>query len=125
MAWTPPGAGALTERITIKRRSQISDGMGGYEDAWVNVATAIPAKITAKRGGEQVQSERLSGLSPTDIVVRADARTRTITAEDVVIDDRTGRHYAIKWAGNLEDNGRSRFVMLVCEAGSILSQEAS
>lgn len=119
MAWKAPGAGDLRERITIQRRSAISDGMGGTEDVLTPLFSNLPAKIVSKRGGEQVQSERLSGLDPADIYIRhTTVIFDRLGADCIVVDDRSGKRFGIKWVGCLED-GRKRWILLAAQAGEV------
>ncbi len=119
MAWRAPGAGDLRDRITIQRRSTVSDGMGGRENVIVTVLANLPAQIVSKRGGEQVQSDRLSGLDPADIFIRyTTAIFDQIGPDCIVVDDRSDKSYAIKWVGCLEE-GRKRWILLACRAGEV------
>jgi len=119
MAWKAPGAGEMRDRITIKRRTTVSDGMGGREDQLVTVFANLPAQIVAKRGGEKVQSDRLSGLAPADIIIRHTAAVMDqIGADCIVVDDRSGKEHGVQWVGCLEE-GRKRFIMLACVAGEV------
>lgn len=118
MAWLPPRAGDLRDRIAIERNSRISDDLGGWTDVWQTAATAIRAKVTAQRGGEAVQSLRLSGTTPYDIIVRADAVTRTITPGDRLVLLATGERLNVKWAGSLEE-GRVSWLLIVSVAGEV------
>lgn len=118
MAWRAPGSGELRDRVTIRRRSSVRDDMGGIVDAWTVIATAIPAKISATRGGESVQAMRLSGTAPFDITVRLNATTSTISAADMVVNDRTGERMAVKWAGCLEDCRKS-WLSIAAVAGEV------
>lgn len=118
MAWRVPGAGALSDRVTIRRRDRVSDGMGGYTDSWCDLLANIPARIVPSRGGESVQSQRLSGLAPADILIRRSDAALAVTSADVAVDARTGQAYNIKWVGSLED-GRKSFLLLACTAGEV------
>lgn len=116
--WRAPGAGDFRDRITIRRRSSTGDGYGGTVDVWADFLADQPAAIRTVRGGEQVQSERLSGISRADIIIRASTAANTITPADIVVDDRTNATYEIKWVGHLED-GRKRFIVMACTAGEV------
>lgn len=118
MAWLPPRAGDLRDRIAIERNFRVSDDLGGWTDVWQTAAASIRAKVTAQRGGEAVQSLRLSGTTPYDIIVRADAVTQSITSGDRVVLLATGERLNVKWAGSL-DEGRTAWFLLVCVAGEV------
>jgi head-tail adaptor len=118
MAWRVPGAGSLSDRVTIRRRDRISDGMGGYVDSWSDLLTDLPARIVQTRGGESVQSQRLSGLAPADILIRRSDAALAVTSADIAVNARSGQIYNIKWVGSLED-GRKSFLLLACTAGEV------
>ncbi len=111
------GAGILRDTITISRPSRVSDGRGGTVASTVIVAANIPARITVKRGGEQVQAQRLSGITPYDITVRYDATTATILHGDTLTDQHATT-YSIKWVGCLDD-GRPRWITIIAETGTV------
>lgn len=112
-----PGAGSLRDRINILRRSKVSNGRGGFVDKEIEIATDIPAQIEVKRGSEQFQAQRLSGVTPHEIVVRHDTTTATISARDVAVDQH-GTRYAIQWAGCL-DVGRKRWITISATTGEV------
>ncbi|MCB4861970.1 head-tail adaptor protein [Sphingobium sp. PNB] len=118
MAWAAPGAGQLRDLLTIRRKSQISDGMGGFRSQWDDVLTNIPARITATRGGEAVNAQRLNGHQPFEITVRLCADTQTITSADIAVNARTGTTYNIKWISSLEE-GRKSFLLILAQAGEV------
>ncbi|MDO1559822.1 head-tail adaptor protein [Brevundimonas sp. 2R-24] len=115
MAYLPPSAGALRERVRIERRSAAPDDMGNEVAAWAPQATGIPARIAPTKGGEGVQAGRLAGLSAFDITVRATSATNAIGPADRLVDERSGRSFNIKWAGCLDERGR--FITILAEAG--------
>jgi SPP1 family predicted phage head-tail adaptor len=114
------GAGELRDRITVTRSSKVSNGRGGTTSAVQTVAEAIPAKIVVRKGGEQVQAQRLSGVTPHDITVRYDAITAAITATDTLT-DQNGTVYAIQWAGSL-DEGRKRWLTIMASTGTVANR---
>lgn len=117
MAWTPPSAGDLRQMIRFDRQENVSDGMGGFDQTWTPLTT-VAAKVGPMRGGEQIRAERLSGIEPVEIIVRSDAKTRSIVQADRAVDTRTGRTFNIKWSGNLDE--RDRFIVILAEAGGHL-----
>lgn len=94
----------------------VKNGRGGTADTWAAIVSGLPASIDAQRGGEAVQSQRLAGSTPTDIIVRYSALTASILPSDRVR-DANGAIYAVKWAGSL-DEGRPRWIMLSCVTGT-------
>jgi head-tail adaptor len=111
------GAGILRDRITVLRPSKVQNGRGGMTDTIKTVTTDLPARIVVKRGSEEVQSQRLSGVTPYEITVRYDAASATIAATDTLT-DQNGKRYAIKWAGSL-DEGRPRWITISAETGTV------
>ena len=116
MSYRPPLTSQLRDRITILRNAPTSDGMGGSLKAYQKVGERIPAKIEEVRGGEAVISMRLSGISAGTITVRASDLTRTLTPSDIVIDDRSGSVYDVKWVGSLDED--RRWITLTVETGA-------
>ncbi len=89
-------------------------------DSVETIASAIPARIAVKRGGEEVQSKRLSGVAPYDITVRYDAITAAITTSDTVTDQH-GKVYSVLWVGSL-DEGRPRWITIMAESGTVANK---
>lgn len=116
MAYTPPRPAALRHRVSIMRRSAVSDGMGGTEETWTAIAENIPAEIVESKGGEKVMSMRLSGVRPCSITMRANDATRTISSSDRLIDERTGEVFDVKWCGSLDE--RRQWIVTACEEGA-------
>lgn len=118
MAYRPPGAGQLREKVKIERRSKSSDGMGGVNlTGWTTVASGLPAQISPVRGGEDVRSLRLSGTSLYDVTVRSSANLSAIDATHRIVNERTGQTYNVKWVANLDERGR--FLTFTVEAGGL------
>ena len=115
MAVSFPTAGQLRERIRIERHKVESDGMGGQEGAWRSIITGIPAKISPRRGSEDVRSQRLSGISEFDLWIRSSEESRSIKTGDRAVDERSGRIFDIRWIGNLDE--RNRWLVLTALVG--------
>jgi SPP1 family predicted phage head-tail adaptor len=62
-------AGALRDRITIKREANTPDGSGGYDKSWSEVAT-VWGNVTSLNGREAVLGHVLQGISTFQIIVR-------------------------------------------------------
>ena len=62
-------AGALRDRITIKRETNTPDGSGGYDRSWSELAT-VWANVTSLNGREAVLGHVLQGISTFQIVIR-------------------------------------------------------
>ena len=50
---------AMPDTVNIQRLSQEADGQGGFITSWANSYQNIPARLTAKGGGESTQAGRL------------------------------------------------------------------
>jgi hypothetical protein len=110
----------LRNRITVMRASEAPNGRGGKTKVLTNVADNLPASITVKRGGEEVQAQRLTGVTAYDIVVRNDNITSTITSRDTITDFE-GVTYSIDWVGSL-DEGRKRWLLIAAKTGTVANQ---
>ena len=138
MASVIPRIGDLRESVRIERRATttettfdddapygddaphygeaVDDGLGNVEGHWTTLVPARPAKISPRRGGEDVQAARLSGREPFDVWLRRDPLSAAIAVGDRVVDARDEtRVFNIRWVGNLDERGR--FLVLQCEAG--------
>lgn len=120
MAWRAPRASEFRDRITIERNLRIPNGGGGFTDVWEAILEDAPARIVVTRGGETVQALRLSGTTPVEITLRANAATSALSSSDRAVNARNGETYSIKWAGCLQE-GRKSFVTLSCTAGEVTS----
>ena len=115
MTWRAPKASVLRDRVTVERKSNVSDGMGGVTDAWSALIEGEAAKIAQVRGGEAVRAQRVSGVGQVDVIFRANAGTRSIKTSDRLTDDRTGEAYNVLWIGSLDD--ARRYLVATCERG--------
>ena len=92
-----PAAGELTESVRFERRaSPVPDGAGNTVDDWAPLIDRRSAKLRGTKGGEQVIAQRLTGVTPWDLWVRACRETRAVTTADRVVDRRTGRSFNIR-----------------------------
>lgn len=112
-----PKAGELRQRIRIERHQQIVNDLGDTVGAWRPLVSGVAARIEAVRGGEEVQANRLSGLSTSNITVRWSQSLAGVTATDRIVDERSGQVFDIRWAANLDS--RSLFLTFLCEAGGV------
>lgn len=110
-------AGALRHRITVQRSSTVKNDRGGTVNVVLTVLEDVPASITVKRGNETVQAQRLSGITPYDIVIRYTPDSAKIVAGDFLT-DQDGQRYSIKWVGCL-DVGRPRALTIMAETGTV------
>lgn len=118
MAWSPPGAGQLRRRVEFQRRGpQGNDGGVVTGGAWATLDRSRRGRLLPIQGREQVQADRLAGISAWELTVRADDLTRSITTDDRVVNARDlNQVFAIRTKLDLE--GRGRWFVLTLEAGT-------
>lgn len=66
----PSLSSRLRDRITIRRRSDVPDGKGGFVPGWTTLAERLPAEVVNQSGREAVIASALQGVSAYRIVVR-------------------------------------------------------
>lgn len=120
MTYLPPRAGDLRHTFKVERHETTSDGMGGVEGVWKPLVLRVNAKVTAERGGEEVRSARLSGVSRFDIVTRFSLDMFEVGTGDRLVDLNDGTIYNIKWVGSID--GRNRFLHFYCETGGLVDE---
>lgn len=106
-------AGQLRERVTVQRRSEVSDGAGNYLSDWANLYTSLPARIIPLRGGETVIASKLQGTGIVNIVVRYSSESAAVTTEDRIVHG--SETYNIRYISNEDE--RDRFLTFMCERG--------
>lgn len=62
-------AGALQSKIDIQRKTQTTDGMGGFTESWATIATAW-ASFKPVTGSERYSAMRLSAHARAKAVIR-------------------------------------------------------
>jgi head-tail adaptor len=114
MAWSPPAAGELLDRVRFDRRGSGQNTGGVVSAAWETLIASRRARLLPVRGGEQVVAARIAGVSDWELVVRFDSATARLTADHRVVDlrDET-RIFDIKFVADLE--GRRRWLVLQLE----------
>lgn len=95
----------------------MKNNRGGTVATVLTIVDDQPASITVKRGNETVQAQRLSGITPYDIVVRYDDDSAKIVSGDQLT-DQDGHSYSIRWVGCL-DVGRPRWITIMAETGTV------
>lgn len=116
MAYRPPIASRFRDKISVERKVSTSDGMGGTTDAWTTVLSGVSAAVLEAKGGERVQSDRLSSIAAVDIWVRK-SNDLDITATDRLRNDRTGEVFSVKWVGSLDQD--TRHVLIAATKGEV------
>lgn len=109
-----PASGGMTGRVRFECRGEVDDGYGNpVSGVWTH-QFAEPAEIVERTGGEVNRGARLQGTRTVTITVRASGRTRQVTNDWRVIDDRSRVVYAVKTL--YETPGRD-FIVLDCTSG--------
>lgn len=116
MAWYPPGAGDLKQRVSFSRRTGQTNVGGVVKTNFATLIDSRRGRLIPLRGGEQVQADRMTGTSFWELTIRSDAATRLVTTDDRVTDARDPtRFFDIRFAEDLE--GRGRWIVMQLEKG--------
>lgn len=110
-------AGDLKFRIAFQKKQATEAEGGGVNARWLDQFTRW-ADIRPLRGGETVQQDRMQGVQPVIIIVRADSQTRQITPSWRAVramPDGTERRYGLKTAQDME--GDNAFITFMAVAG--------
>ncbi|MEA3534279.1 head-tail adaptor protein [Rhizobium sp. CC-YZS058] len=112
----PVTAQDLRHVVAFDKLVDQPDGHGGTETAWTDEGAALKERAHFKylRGGETALASRLANRQPVIITVRANVRTRGITAAWRVRDVKAGTVFAIRSVITTED---LRFVEITAETG--------
>lgn len=106
---------ALRDRVRIERRAIVpDDGFGNTRGDWEELAT-LSADILELTGGEFVQAAKLEGRGVCTVMLRASALTRSITADDRIVDRSLDRVMNIRHVA--QPRLKSIYVLLTCEYG--------
>lgn len=68
MALSSPGL--LDQSVAILRKTQVSDGLGGFTETWATLAT-VWARVVPKSGAEGVAAMQAREATTYDVVMRA------------------------------------------------------
>lgn len=112
-----PSIGLFRDLVRIEARQTVSDGMGGFAGTWRTIAGGLPARIAPVKGGEEIRSLRLSGVSLFDITIRQSGDTAGLAAEHRIVNERSGLSFNVRWVANLDERGI--FLTATCEAGGL------
>lgn len=102
----PKGAGDLRQRVYFERRAEGEDGYGNPVESWEPLHISRAASLLPTRGGEIVQSDRLTGRVQWDCWVRSDSDTRSLQTGDRMVDERnTSSTFNIGFIGDMDGDG--------------------
>ena len=73
---------AMPDTVNIQQQSRQADGQGGFATTWANSYQNIPARLTAKGGGESTEAGRLDTQLNFTLTVAYD---QAIDATDRVV----------------------------------------
>lgn len=62
-------AGRLRHRVKLQRYDRVSDGMGGYEEQWVDVAT-VWASVEPLQGRERFEAQQVQATTSHRVRMR-------------------------------------------------------
>lgn len=99
-------------KVRFDRRSL--DENGDPLGPWAPFAT-VAARLRFMRGGEQVLQQRITGVQPVIVTVRASTTTRQVTTGDRAVNARTGTPLDIK---SVAPDEAGAFIEILCEAGN-------
>lgn len=112
-----PRTAELRDKVRFERRSGKGNVGGVIKADWTALGIERSARVVARMGGEGVLAARMTATQPVEITVRFDSQTRTVTADDRVVDVRDPtRVWAVKSIAEVE-GGRDRWLNSLCEAG--------
>lgn len=114
MAWTPPGAGELRQKVKFQRAAAQGNVGGVVQTDFADIAgSARECRLLPLRGGEQVQAARLEGVSAWELVLRADSMVRALTADDRAVNARDAAQiFAIRSILDLDGTDAWRVITL-------------
>jgi SPP1 family predicted phage head-tail adaptor len=91
-------SGMLKEAVAFQRLTGMTDGAGGFTEAWAAIpATPTRGHVKAMSGGERWHSDRVEASSTHKIVVRYNS---SLTTKDRVVI--RGLAYNIRFIDNME-----------------------
>jgi len=124
MAWSPPAAGELRDRVRFDRRGSGGNSGGVVKSDFAPLIASRRARLLPVRGGEEVIADRVAGVSGWELVIRFDSATSKLAADDRVVDLRDeSRVFDIRFVEDLE--GRRRWLVLQLERGKGDGREGS
>ena len=105
----------LDQRITLSQEQERDDGGGGYDLAWVDVAT-VWASVQPVRGREQVSADKQEGTTLYRVTVRAKAVPGGV-GSDMRLTWKTNGDMTMNVREVLDEGPRAGFVAFYAEAG--------
>lgn len=106
-------AGELRDSVAFDRETSGDDGYGNTVSGFAEQFT-VSARIRYLRGQEPVIAQRLQGVQPAVITVRASSQTRQIDASWRARNARSGEAFNVKAVTPSDDR---QWIDLLCEAG--------
>lgn len=109
------GPGALRDRVTFYRETELPDGGGGTVHGWAVIAglVDIRGRFMPERSYERIEAGRMQSAVLGTLKVRSFALMRTVTAADIcLINDQT---YAIRAITN--PDRKNQYIEMTIERG--------
>jgi len=103
-------AGDLNRRIVIERKTDVSDGSGGYDRDWTTLAT-VWAKATPIAGKESIVAGTLRSSQPW----RIEIRRRDVTVEDRISASWLPAGKVLEIQSVADPDGKRESLVLFCE----------
>ena len=97
--------GKMRELIKFQRRSSTPDGFGNLTSVWADLCGPFYARLQPLKGVEQLVDQRLSEISDYMITMGNCSDIATVTAEDRIVNTRTGVTYNITAIQNADERG--------------------
>ncbi|MBO6542294.1 MAG: head-tail adaptor protein [Alphaproteobacteria bacterium] len=110
-----PGAGALDQTITVKRRTDVSDGQGGSNPTTATLGT-VKVHVEPVRGQELVIADRKAGVQTYRLTGRSAGIWSGLLVSDLLV-----------WNGvelnvvSVPDVGRVRYLTVEAQSGVVNS----
>ncbi len=108
-------AGELRERVAFDQKAQ-SDTVYGIAAGDWEEQFREPARIRYLVGSEPVIAQRLQGIQPAVITVRANHLTRAVDSGWRIRDVRTGKPFNIR---SITPDEINAYIDLLCETGTV------
>lgn len=108
-----PGAGELRERVAFYMQTESPTSYGIAAGAW-DLQFTVDARIRPLLGSEPVLAQRLTGVQPVVITIRANDNAKRIDTSWQARNARTGKQYQIR---AITPGERRDYLDLLSESG--------
>lgn len=108
-------AGKLRDRVRFQRRTTTDDGHGNEEAGWADLTPPVVrwCELKPTRGGEDIQSARLTGKASWDCWVRFDSGTCRVMPGDRAVDARNAsRTWNVRFNEDIDGTRQERLIQM-------------